>query len=215
MKTTVEIEQSTADEVTQWVSGIRSYASPETTADWLEAVGMTPPNGGGELGEIPDSVEGFDKVISGAWDWAAGKLKVDTHTKGGIGCNGIVIYSFTPTGPDDGVAATASVAGYPAPNMGNVITLCISKTPGVLYEPSPAMSDGQNPTLNYCLGMPKNSWTLQLEADVTYYLNVAGRKECTADNPAGVASCVQDALGMFKPDGSACDFRLEANVPGY
>ena len=157
------LEESTVTEITQisWIPRIRDTMSREAQEEWWAAVNQYPegeePGTGGEPGEIPDSVPGFDKVIKGHWDWTAGKLKLDSATLGGIGCNGIMIVSFVPTAPADGVQAMISVTGYPV-NMGNELALCVSKTPGVLYEPEPGCSEGQTATLNYCVGQAASSW---------------------------------------------------------
>lgn len=224
---TITVQDSTADELIQIVTKIRSFLSDEATEDLrrqlvapvvVNIVGGAGSGVGAGVGAggIPLSVPGFQKVIHYVWDWSQrDKITLDTASMGGIGPKDILIVSFVPNGPvDNNNLASISATGFPSPNMGNMLTVCLSETPGTLYAPEPGTATDTSPTVTYGVGtVERYFWTQEPNAVALtpgrqYFINVAGRDQISASNPLGVPTAVPGR--MYYPH---CDFRLEAQKP--
>lgn len=211
MPKTVTVQQSTADEITQWMSGgIRTYPSPEAAADWLAQVVppvvVLPPPGDWQPAAIAAALAaGFDSAICLEWDWTSPHPPsyIDSWDKpnsaGGTGLetNGIMILRFIPNHPADNNNQTIiTTIGYKPPNMGNETTMAIATTPATLLVPQPGTSTGTGPTLNIGVGTVANSGltgkpsAVALIPGVAYHLNVAGRTDVRQGNPFGTPTCV-------------------------
>lgn len=163
------------------------------------------------------TAHGFSKCLVKHWEWATeDHILVDTAWLGGITPNGILVVPFTPNLPvGHDVCAMASAVGYPAPNMGNMLTLCISETPCALYAAEPGTAVDNAPTVVFGVGTVSSApwWNpkptaVALQPGVTYYINVAGRKDVSEASPWGTATALPGLLNY-----PACDFRLEAQKP--
>jgi len=166
---------------------------------------------------------GFTKTIRSTWDWASNSAHhIDTYvtsdTDGGVGLgtNGILVVDFVATGPLDSVPILGflDAIGYPAPNMGNMLTAAISTSPCMLYADDPGSATDNSPTLSYGVGAVPHFWStgaataLSLTPGVRYYINVAGRANVSASSPYGTSTCLPG--GYYYP---YCDLRLEFTKP--
>lgn len=160
---------------------------------------------------------GFSNCLVSHWEWAThDKITVDTSALGGIGPNGILVVTFTPNLPyDDNNLALISATGYPAPNMSNALTVCVSDQPCLLYADEPGTATDTSPTVVYGVGAVKKAswWSTVLQGvaltpGVPMYINVAGRDRVSGNTPWGLPTARPELMGY--PN---CDLRLEAQKP--
>lgn len=214
MPKTITITDVTVAELLNLL-GYLSPASRNDLQSQLAPSVVVQPHPTGSIQDIARAA-GFDKVIVRQWDWSAEvKVTIDTAWQGGIGTNGILVVPFIPTGPaDNNNLAVMSATGYPAPNMGNALTVAISETPCCLYAPEPGTATDTSPTLQYGVGQVATYWATGKPTAVAlvpgrqYYINVAGRSQISEQSPHGVSTVTPGAMGF-----PHCDFRFEAQKP--
>jgi hypothetical protein len=125
--------------------------------------------------------QGFGHAVLHEWDWRSTVPQFDTATRGQVGERGVLVISFVPTGPADGVLAFVDAVGYPAPTQNNQLTLSISTVPIDFTVAEPAISRSIAPTVTFCVGDPPRRWSDNVAEAVglvpgqRYFVNVTGR----------------------------------------